>query len=435
MITGIPVLVKTLIVFFMVLALNRIRLKLSTSLFAGAVMLGVWTGMGPYPLAKSLASNLAGFDTVNLVVVVGLILVISRLLKDSGQLDRIVSRFGALSRDPRMVGAAMPALIGLLPMPGGALFSAPMVDTAFCETILSKEKKTVVNYWFRHIWEYWWPLYPGVILAVGLLQVEIWQFMAVMLPMTGVTVLAGVVFILRPMGITAGSGKAERNIKALGKFLREIMPIIVVVAVIALMAVITMTLRIMGFNIALPGGTAILPGLLAALIWVVRSNRIPLGRLWAAMTNREILPMVLLVVSIMLFKGVMTDSHAVSHIRDELVSYRFPLIWIILLMPFLSGLVTGIAIGFVGTSFPLIIPLFPDGSPVEYLSYACLAYTFGYMGMMLSPVHLCFLVTKDYFRASLFRSYRPLALPVITVLGSGWIYFLLLRYGIAGFLL
>jgi len=80
----------------------------------------------------------------------------------------------------------------------------------------------------------------------------------------------------------------------------------------------------------------------------------------------------------------------------------------------------------VGASFPLIIPLFPASSTVEYLAYAAVAYSFGYMGMMLSPVHLCFLVTKDYFKASLMRSYRPLILPVVTVLISALILFFLL---------
>lgn len=431
MVEGIPVLVKTILVFLMVLALSRVRLKLSYCLFAGAVVLGLWSGMEPYPLAKSLARNFVRFETVNLVLIVGLILVISRLMKDSGQMERIVDRFGALTRDPRTVGAVMPALIGLLPMPGGALFSAPMVETAFCEASLSREKKTVVNYWFRHMWEYWWPLYPGVVLAVGLLHVEVWRFMAVMFPMTLITALAGVFFILRPMGMKAPEGKTSRGGKAVGAFLWEVMPIIVVVAVIAVMALLTLLLKLWGIDWALPGGVAILPGLLAALIWVIRLNRIPLKGVWSALTDRDVLPMILLVAAIMLFKGVMTDSQAVTHIRDELVSYRFPLIWVILLMPFLSGLITGIAIGFVGASFPLIIPLFPSGSLVEYLSYACLAYSFGYMGMMLSPVHLCFLVTKDYFGASLLRSYRPLILPVGTVLMFAWLYFMVLTKWVA----
>jgi len=46
------------------------------------------------------------------------------------------------------------------------------------------------------------------------------------------------------------------------------------------------------------------------------------------------------------------------------------------------------------------------------------AYTFGFMGMMLSPVHLCFLVSKDYYKAGLLKSYRYLALPTLMVMAT-----------------
>jgi hypothetical protein len=62
-------------------------------------------------------------------------------------------------------------------------------------------------------------------------------------------------------------------------------------------------------------------------------------------------------------------------------------------------------VGFVGASFPLIIPLFPANDMFTYVSYAALAYTFGYMGMMLSPVHLCFIVTRDFFKSGIGGSY------------------------------
>ena len=431
MITALPVVIKTLLVFIMVLALTKTRLHLSTCLFAGAVMLGLWVGMAPAELAGSLGFNLVHFDTIKLVLIVALIMVMSRLMKESGQLDRIVSRFTALVRDTRTVGAAMPALIGLLPMPGGALFSAPMVDTAFSGASVSNENKAVVNYWFRHIWEYWWPLYPGVILVVGLLQVEIWHFMLVMLPLTGVSVLAGIIFLLRPMGrsmnIEIFPQGTVRDNGSIWRFIREVMPIIIVVGVIAAVALITMAAGTVGINLKLPGGVAVLPGLAVALVWVAATNQIPRQNLWKVFTDREIVPMVLLVVAIMLFKGVMTDSHAVSYIRTELVSWQFPLILVIMAIPFLAGVVTGIVIGFVGSAFPLVIPLFPAASGVEYLSYACLAYVFGFMGMMLSPVHLCFLVTKDYFSASLLRCYRPLLLPAVSMLAFSWLYFLLLN--------
>jgi hypothetical protein len=96
-------------------------------------------------------------------------------------------------------------------------------------------------------------------------------------------------------------------------------------------------------------------------------------------------------------------------------------------MPFFSGLITGIAIGFVGPSFPLIIPLFPTSNLFDYLSYAALAYTFGYIGMMISPVHLCLLLTKDYFKASLLGSYRYLIMPSLTVMITAVAIFLISR--------
>ena len=134
--------------------------------------------------------------------------------------------------------------------------------------------------------------------------------------------------------------------------------------------------------------------------------------------EKGILSMLLLVASIMIFEGVMMDSRAVMEIRNELMAYRIPVGLIILVMPFLSGMITGIAVGFVGTSFPLIIPLFHSPDTFRYLLWAALAYTFGYMGMMLSPVHLCFLVTKDYFKAGLLDSYRYFLLPALTVMLS-----------------
>ena len=58
-----------------------------------------------------------------------------------------------------------------------------------------------------------------------------------------------------------------------------------------------------------------------------------------------------------------------------------------------------------------------------YLTLAGLAYTFGYIGMMVSPVHLCLLVTKDYFKAGLLRSYRYLVKPALTVLVAALLLF------------
>jgi hypothetical protein len=137
--------------------------------------------------------------------------------------------------------------------------------------------------------------------------------------------------------------------------------------------------------------------------------------------------MVLLIMMIMIFKGIMVESQAVLQIREELIAYKIPISLAIMIIPFISGLITGLAIGFVGTSFPLIIPLIQTDNLLHFLSFAGLAYSFGYMGMMLSPVHVCFLVSKDYYHASLLRSYRLLIPPVITVMVMAFLFYFMLR--------
>jgi integral membrane protein (TIGR00529 family) len=424
---AISAITKVLSVFGLILVLNRLKIELSIALLSGSLILGIWMNLGPRRLLESGLGSLTDLQTISLIMIVGIILLMSRLMQKTGHLDRIVASFSALSKDPRVAGSVMPALIGLLPMPGGALFSAPMVDTALCKNKMSREEKTAVNYWFRHIWEYWWPLYPGVVLAVALLKVEVWRFMAVMIPMTLVSVFAGTFFILRPLGRTQETSGRIFSSKDIRGFLWEIMPILIVVGIILALGGLTGLLGVIGIRTRIPGSVSILPGLVASTVWICFVNRIKMKTVFHEATSKGILPMLILVASIMVFKGIMNDSKAVIQIRDELLAYRIPIIMVILLMPFLSGLITGIAIGFVGTSFPLIIPMLPAPDLFTYLSWAALAYTFGYMGMMLSPVHLCFLVTKDYFKAGLARSYRYLFLPVVAVMVTALLLFIATR--------
>lgn len=367
-------------------------------------------------------------QTVSLLLVVALILVMSRIMKETGHMDRLVGSFARLSRDARMVGSVMTALIGLLPMPGGALFSAPMVESSLANHSVSKEQKTVLNYWFRHVWEYWWPLYPGVVLAVALLGVETWRYMVVMAPMTLLSVLSGTFFLIRPIKKRDNPGSEGLSWGGVRTFLWEIMPILVVVFVILGLALLNAILGALGLRVTVPGTISIIPGLAVAMVWVCRINRVSFGRFWSAVLDKNLLPMLFLLLAIMVFKETMIEGRAVLQIRNELMAYHIPVILVVMIMPFISGLITGLAIGFVGTSFPLIIPMFPSAPLLDYLSYAALAYSFGYMGMMLSPVHLCLLVTKDYYHASLMRSYRLLFMPALMIMVIVPVLFSVIRF-------
>jgi uncharacterized protein len=412
-----PALIKVLCCFGLILVLNRLRVHLSLCLFIGAVAVAFWMGQSPIQVTHSLLASLSSVETLQLVAIICLILIVSQLMKASGQLDRIVEKFVAIVQDAATVSVVMPALIGLLPMPGGALFSAPMVETAVAGCSLSQDRKTAVNYWFRHIWEFWWPLYPGVVLAVSLLQVEMWRFILIQAPLTLVAVAAGTVFLLRPLRETRSrSNSRNLQLQSLGSFLWEAMPIMVVIVCIVFLALLRSLLVLSGASINLPSALPLILGLLACLVWVMRVNRLGFRDFLAALLHRNTVPMLLLIFGIMAFKGALIDSQAVLKIREEMIQYHIPVLVVVVAMPFISGLITGITIGFVGATFPLLVPLFVGLSPLDFLLHASLAYVSGYVGMMLSPVHICLLVTKDYFKASLAASYRHIYKPAAAVM-------------------
>jgi len=106
-------------------------------------------------------------------------------------MNKILEGFRHILKDMRVVIALLPAMIGLMPLVGGALVSAPMVVEGSDLLKLSPERRTFINYWFRHVWEYILPTYPALILAATLVGVPVRTLGWVNLPLTPVAILTG----------------------------------------------------------------------------------------------------------------------------------------------------------------------------------------------------------------------------------------------------
>ena len=93
-----------------------------------------------------------------------------------------------------------------------------------------------------------------------------------------------------------------------------------------------------------------------------------------------------------------------------------------MLIPFISGLATGVAYGFVGASFPIVFALVGPYPAIGVTAATTVcAYGFGYMGMMMSPIHVCFVLTCEYFKTTLYSTYRYMAGPISVVLAASLI--------------
>jgi integral membrane protein (TIGR00529 family) len=407
---SLPALIKILLTFALILLVSR-RLPLFVALLVGTLVIGLWMGLSLKGTILATWHEVTSMQTVWLTLVISLILVLSGLLSKSGQLEKIVKSFQSISPGHRFTLAAMPALIGLLPMPGGALFSAPMVQTASGQNTLEPELLVAINYWFRHVWEYWWPLYPGIILSITVFGIDSWKLIAAQMPLTAGVVIGGCIFILARIPSDEKVDGANTE-SAQYSFFREVAPIAVAIVVFLALQVLAIVLEHQT-SVSVPSlkYISLLLGLCAAIAVLVRQNAMGLSHVLASTFRLHVAAMALIILSIMAFKGILVSSQAIESVRQELATYAIPGLLIVALLPFIAGFVTGIAIGFVGASFPLVVALIPDGASV--IPYAVLAYGLGYMGMMLSPVHLCFLVTREFFCADMILAYKYLWKPVV----------------------
>jgi hypothetical protein len=434
----IPALVKILGALGVVLLGLKCKIPLSFALILGSGFLGVFFRMSWRGFLKASVTGIVSSDTFSLALIVMGILLLSHAMALAGRLERIVTSFKKLVGESRITLVTFPALIGLLPMPGGAVFSAPMVGAMSQNSTLLPHHKTIINYWFRHIWEYWFPLYPGVILALSLTNIPAWKFILLNCPMTFVALGAGYLITLHHVSLGDKKHRDYTQQNILG-FLKELIPIFLVVFSLLLLGIgINLVEGTFGFKSNLSAAQAgllerapIFVGLILSLSWVVLGDKLSWQNVRSIILKRAIWEMGLLVVAIMLFRSILEQSGGVKTLRDELLTYRIPVVALIMALPFITGIVTGIAVGFVGTSFPLVIALIAtmNISTAHIGALIFIAYVFGFLGMMLSPVHLCLLLTKDYFKASLLRVYYQYLVPV-TILTSvpALLLFALYRY-------
>jgi len=311
----------------------------------------------------------------------------------------------------------MPAMIGLIPMPAGALFSAPFVEHAGRGMDKKAEWKSAVNYWFRHVLEFWWPLYPGAIIAMSLFEMDAWKFMTTQIFYTPVALLASYGFLVRSHWrslVDEGVPPAGSNRRAL--FI--LLPLVIVM--LALFLVPAVVDRLLPHaEAASRRMMAVLIGLLAGLVLIVADDlRRGEVRIFSSLLERRSVNVLITLAAVLIFKSLLQRSGLLPLAGRELLAIGIPIVLAVALLPFLAGLLTGIALGFTGVSFPLVVGLLAsEEAGLTPSATLALAYGFGYVGMMLSPMHLCLLVTKDYFSADLRRIYRAI-LPCVGVVAA-----------------
>ncbi len=382
-------LVRILLVFLLMILLLRMKWHIGIVLCLGALSLALLYLMSPVKVLITTYKSLTSPLSLKLLLALSFIRSFEMILREKGLLSKITESTGLLLRKRRLVIISMPLLIGMLPSLGGAYFSAPMVEESTKGLGLSSEHKAYLNYWFRHPWELILPLYPGIVLASAVTDIPLRRFILINLPVATGMMVTGFL-----MGLRKINGDIERSSSrpSLKEFLMPLLPVIIVIGGVAV------------FGIEL---YQVLIGILLVLIIYYRESLKGIFRLLRYGFSKDVF---LLIAGVVLIKGFMEASGAVQGLNRYFIDTGVSVIIVAFILPFIAGLLTGLVVGFIGSTFPLLLAM--AGNDLALLSFAFVA---GYTGVLLSPVHLCLVLTREYFRADMQGLYRRL-IPGIAVM-------------------
>jgi len=399
---------KVLSVFAVIIILARKKVNLGTVMVTAAVVLGLLFELSLGELLAVVRSSITAPSTLNLAAALVLVMFLERIMRQQLIMQRLVNSLKSLVGDSRAVMAMLPALVGLLPSPGGALFSAPMVEEVSQGMEITPERKSFINYWYRHLWEFFFPLWPAILLAAEIFDVPVRDLIAVQIPFTIAAIVVG---IPTAFGGVANcltrdlNGNHETRRQHLLDLAVGIGPVVMVIALVLLAKL----------EISVSIGAVVL-----ALLLLYRYS----PRRLAELAKEALAPgVIILAIGVILFKNMLVACGAVEALSSFFTSLGIPILLIFFALPFIVGLLTGISLGFVGATFPLFLGLL--GSSSLDLRLIAFAFASGCAGVMLSPLHLCLVLTVQYFEADFDRVYRMLIIPeVVMVLIAAALYFL-----------
>jgi len=390
------------IVLFVVLMYRRVGLGVSLTLAAFLMSL---LSLGISGTGTVLLETCIDPVTLTLVFASFFIMFLSRLYKETGLVNVLTRSLGGFIKNSKVTVSLLPAVIGLLPVAGGALMSAPMVDAEADKLGLDESKKTYINIWFRHAILPIYPISQFLILTAALTETSIDALIARQALVVTVMIIIGYFIGLRKTKVAkTNNTEAELNPKANLKGLAySFSPIIITIILAAALNV----------NIAI--------ATLAGVITLLAITRTKVTAFPKILKNRAIWEVTLAAFGALLLRNVTLASGASEILGSALANTNLNEIIVISTVPAVLGFLLGSPSGAVALSVPILaetVTFIPKNASLLYIS--------AYLGYLSAPTHLCLVFTAQYFRTSISKSYKYLIPSIIVSIIAALITYLVI---------
>ncbi|MFA5479761.1 MAG: DUF401 family protein [Candidatus Muiribacteriota bacterium] len=350
----------------------------------------------PYYIIPESLSYMLKMNSFQLLLLnIILIFFMGKLFSHTGKLEEIGESI--IKVFPTKIALTiLPLIVGFFPMPGGALFTLDFVKKISDKNNTGDRVTIYSNYWFRHVWEFIFPVYPGIILYASMLERTPWEIIRIQYPLTIVMIITGYIML-------AGATRKQKTLKNQTFTIKNLLIFLSKLWFIFLILIAV----IMEFPVAWALSGIIL------FTWIKTRVNI---KTFFNIFKSSLKPGVLMTVyTVYVFQHIIENSPIAENISQLTSSNNliFPVITIV--FPFIIGYLTGITASFVGICFPVLMPFLKDN-----LSLASVVYTAGFMGVMATPMHLCLSMSVEFIKTSYGPIYKLLYPSITAVMISAW---------------
>jgi integral membrane protein (TIGR00529 family) len=389
--------------FLTIIILNRKKVQFGLSLLIGSGVLALFSLIftDVISIAQAVAKAVIysfetqqfQFQTIELAVLMTLIYVLASLMQETGAIGKLIKSLQSFFSKGGTLGL-IPAIYGLMPVPGGALFSAPIVDEEGNKFNVSKSEKNFFNVWFRHIW---FPVYPisySIIVMADLARIDIYSLIAMNMFAFFLMILIGFLLLHmilknKEMNKTSFSKNIKRDYHGFLYLLPPIVPVFFSVLTI----------------VGIPQNISFIIGLVFAMILLFYLSDISMKKYFSIMKNSLTIKFALVIFGIMIFREIFDVSGANTSIFFLFNQLPVPPLFIIIIVPFILGILTGYILSGVTLSFILIQPLFAL-TQLSVLGLTSIFFLSTFIGYLISPLHLCNVLSSEYLQTDTTRMYK-----------------------------
>ena len=372
----------------LMVVLIRKHVPIGPAILAGGLFVWALLDTNPASLVKALKSTLTMQRSYDLIFALYFVVCLEIEMRKSGILNGLVEYLHHIIPSKKVTLAAMPAFLGVLPSIGGARFSAPIVETVAKGQDVSPEKKALINYWFRHIMEFSNPIVPGILLTCAIVNVPISDVILHLLWVSALMVTIGWFFFVSPLKIVEPEVEPSKTELAHYRvdFILALLPIF----------------GVFGISLAagLPASISIFI-IVAALypILLLLNRKVSLKEIFVGALEFKLLRDVGL---ILYFIQLLEASGVLAQIVTSFEASTLPLPLILGFISFIIGMLTGMSQGHVAMMMPIVAAVAQGSLDLIGLVLVC-----GVCGQMVTPTHVCLMVSLDYFKADFFKTLKP----------------------------